>query len=116
QNKPSAMAESFRATLTSILFSGENGCHPQVLVVSSAAPKEGKSTLSTNLAVALAEIHKRVLLIDADLRRPSLHRFFDLENDIGLVDLLRSREPILTPLNGHARKTAVPDLSVLTTG
>ena len=57
ESKPSPIAESFRATLTSILFSGENGTHPQVIVVSSASPKEGKTTLTTNLAVALAEIH-----------------------------------------------------------
>ena len=116
ERRPSAIAESFRATLTSILFSGDNGAPPRVLVISSAAPKEGKTTITTNLAVALAEIHKRVLLIDADLRRPSIHRFFEIENNSGLVDLLRSAEPIPAPLNGHARKTAIPNLSVMPTG
>jgi capsular exopolysaccharide synthesis family protein len=116
QTEPSAMAESFRATLTSILFSGENGRYPRVIVISSAAPREGKTTLATNLAVAVAAIHQRVLLIDADIRRPSIHRFFDLENDMGLVDLLRSPVPIQEPLNGHARKTDILNLSVLTTG
>ena len=116
QSTPSAMAESFRATLTSILFSGEEGKYPRVIVISSAAPKEGKTTLSTNLAVAVAAIHKRVLLIDADIRRPSIHRFFDFKNDVGLVDLLRSPQPIQAPLNGHARKTDILNLSVLTSG
>lgn len=116
QSKPSAMAEAFRATLTSIMFSGQNGAAPGVLVVTSAAPKEGKTTLTTNLAVALAEIHKRVLLIDADLRRPSIHRFFDLDNNAGLVDLLRRQEPIAAPLNGFARPSGIANLSILTSG
>jgi polysaccharide biosynthesis transport protein len=116
ESKPSAIAESFRATLTSILFSGENGTHPQVLVVSSASPKEGKTTLTTNLAVALAEIHKKVLLIDADLRRPSIHRFFNLKKDTGMVDLLRRAEPIVGPFNGHVRPSGVTNLSIMTSG
>jgi polysaccharide biosynthesis transport protein len=116
ESKPSAIAESFRATLTSILFSGEKGTHPQVLVVSSASPKEGKTTLTTNLAVALAEIHKKVLLIDADLRRPSIHRFFDLKKDTGMVDLLRRAEPIVGPFNGHVRPSGVTNLSIMTSG
>lgn len=115
QTGPSAMAEAFRATLTSIMFSGTNGTPPQVLVVSSASPKEGKTTLTTNLAIALAEVHKRVLLIDGDMRRPSIHRLFDLVNDHGLVDLLRRREPIQT-VNGFARPSGITNLSVMTTG
>ncbi len=116
ENKPTALAESFRSTLTSIMFSGENGVHPQVLVISSGSPKEGKTTLATNLAVALAEIHKRVLLIDGDLRRPSIHRFFNLSKDTGMADLLRRGEPIDGPLNGHVSPSGVPNLSVMTSG
>lgn len=116
ESKPSALAESFRATLTSIMFSGENGVHPQVMVISSASPKEGKTTLSTNLAVALAEIHKRVLLIDGDLRRPSIHRFFNLPKQGGMVELLRREEPIAGPLNGNIRASGVPNLSIMTAG
>lgn len=115
-SKPSPIAESFRATLTSIMFSGERGVHPQVLVVTSATPNEGKTTLSTNLAVALAEIHKRVLLIDADLRRPNIHRFFDLTKDTGMVDLLRRGVPIAAPLNGHVRPSGVENLYIMTSG
>ncbi|MCC7496887.1 MAG: hypothetical protein IT160_04865, partial [Bryobacterales bacterium] len=70
----SAVAESFHVTLISILFSTPNGSHPKVLVVSSAAPKEGKTTVCANLAVTLAEIHHRVLVIDADVRKPRMHR------------------------------------------
>jgi succinoglycan biosynthesis transport protein ExoP len=116
QAKRSAMAESFRATLTSILYSGQTGRHPQVIVLSSAAPHEGKTTLATNLAIALAEVHKRVLLIDGDLRRPRLHRIFELDNDQGLVNLLRQDQSIVAPLNGHVQNGTIPNLSVMTAG
>jgi capsular exopolysaccharide synthesis family protein len=116
QRKSSAMAEAFRSTLTSILFAGEDGQCPQVLVISSSAPREGKSTLSSNLAVALAEIHKRVLLIDADLRRPRMHHIFEVDNETGLVDLLRRREPLQGHLNGSVSPTAVPNLSLMPSG
>ncbi len=115
QRKPSAMAEAVRATLTSILFRATHGEHPQVIVMSSAAPKEGKTTLCTNLAIALSEIHGKVLLIDADLRKPRMHKIFELDNEEGLVDILRRTEPF-TALNGEVMPTAVPNLSVLTAG
>ncbi len=85
----SVLGESFRATLTSILFSGNNGNQPKVLVLTSANEKEGKSTLVSNLGLALAEIHRRVLLIDGDLRKPRLHEIFETPNDYGLSDLLQ---------------------------
>ena len=64
------MAESFHDTLTSILFSGQSGIQPQVIALCSASPSEGNTTVSSNLAAALADINQRVLLIDADMRRP----------------------------------------------
>ncbi len=116
ERRQSAVAESFHATLTSILFSGQNGGHPRVIVVSSAAPQEGKTTVCANLAVALAEIQQRVLLIDADVRKPRLHNIFGVDNDKGLVDLLRRSETVTAPLNGHVHVTRVPNLSVMTSG
>jgi capsular exopolysaccharide synthesis family protein len=88
KRKPSLLAESFRATLTSILFCGHNGDRPRILVLTSPSPAEGKTTVVSNLGIALAEIHRRVLLIDADLRRPRLHQVFGLPNDRGLGHLL----------------------------
>ncbi|HMJ60267.1 MAG TPA: P-loop NTPase, partial [Bryobacteraceae bacterium] len=96
QRKPSLAAESFRSTLISILFSGENGESPKVLVVTSASPAEGKSTVVSNLAIAIAEVGQRVLLIDADMRRPRQHEIFAMDNKRGLSSLLRER----TVLNG----------------
>lgn len=115
ERRPSALSESFHATLTSILFSVQNGAHPRVLVVCSAGPQEGKTTICSNLAVALAAINNRVLVIDADIRRPRMHHIFGLENDKGLVDVL-SRRASADLLNGDIQPTRVPNLSVLTSG
>ena len=117
QQRPSMMAESFRALLASILFSGEEGARPQVIVVTSPNPGEGKSTVASNLAIALAEIHHRVLLIDSDMRNPRLHRIFSVENSWGLTDLLQGGGAIETlPLAGLCRGTEIPRLSVLPSG
>ena len=114
--KNSAMAESFHDAITSILYSGGGIDPPRVLVFSSPGPKEGKTTITTNIAIAFAQIRRRVLLIDCDLRRPRLHHVFGLDNTEGIVDLLRRSEPVETPLNGLIRETVVPNLSVMTAG
>jgi capsular exopolysaccharide synthesis family protein len=112
QRKPSLVADSFRAVLTSILFTGTNGKTPRVLVLSSAMPKEGKSTVASNLAIALAEVGRRVLLIDADMRKPRMHEIFELSNETGLVDLLKDG----AMQAGAVQETTVPGLWVLTSG
>ena len=80
QKKRSLLAESFRATLTSILFARPAPGACRVFVVTSPNPREGKTMISGNLAAALAEIGQRTLLIDGDLRNPRLHTLFDLPN------------------------------------
>jgi len=115
--KGSLLAESFRATLTSILMSGQNGSDRQVLLVTSPSPREGKSTVATNLAIALADIKERVLLIDADLRRPRIHSIFDQANTWGLSDLLREQTPCAEYLpEALGRKTHVPGLFSMPSG
>ncbi|MEI9814906.1 MAG: CpsD/CapB family tyrosine-protein kinase [Acidobacteriota bacterium] len=116
QRKPSLIAESFRATLVSILFSGETGRHPRVLVITSSSPSEGKSTVVSNLGIAIAEVNHKTLLIDADLRRPRLHTIFNLKNDNGLSDLLKSKDPLGTLQEGVIQETHIPNLYVLTAG
>ena len=117
QQKSSLLAECFRTTLTSILFSGGNGTHPKVLVITSASPKEGKSTIVSNLGIASAEIKRRVLLIDADLRRPRLHKTFTVDNGFGLSDLLSDSGPVDEQLFRKAFcPTAMPNLFLMPSG
>jgi Mrp family chromosome partitioning ATPase len=88
------MAESFRAALTSILFTGQNGTRPKTLVVTSPSPAEGKTTVACNLAIAMAETGQRVLLVDADTRKPRVHEVFDLSNETGLTTVLQNKVPL----------------------
>lgn len=116
-SKTSLMAESIRTTLTSLLFSGPAGLRSRVLVLTSASPREGKTTVICNLAIALAEVQRVVVLIDADMRRPRLHTVFGVENGPGLSDLLARHEPLewenIEPL---LVQTGVPALKLLTSG
>jgi polysaccharide biosynthesis transport protein len=117
KNKPSLLAESFRAALTSILFSAEEGGPCRLLAVTSSMPSEGKTTVISNLAIALAEINRRVLLIDADMRKPRIHKIFDVPNTWGLSDLLQEQTSINDyPKETLSRKTKVSNLSVLVSG
>jgi receptor protein-tyrosine kinase len=115
--KSSLMAESFRTTLTSILFSRTGNERPRVLVLTSASPKEGKTTVVSNIGIALAEINQRVLVIDADMRRPRLHSVFDVGNQAGLSDLLMSKDPLTADaLRDACVPTTVAGMFVLTSG
>jgi capsular exopolysaccharide synthesis family protein len=106
-----------RAALTSILMSGQHGQSRQVILVTSPSPREGKSTVASNLAIALAEIHRRVLLVDADLRRPRLHAIFGQANTWGLTDLLQDETPCEEyGVEALARETQVPGLFLLPSG
>jgi receptor protein-tyrosine kinase len=113
----SGLSESFRATLASILSTGENGNSPNVMVVTSSRPGEGKTTVVSHLGIALAEISGKVLLIDGDMRRPRLHKVFDQSNGWGLSDLLREKNAIEDlPLDALVKKTAFPHLHLLPSG
>ncbi|HUA21914.1 MAG TPA: polysaccharide biosynthesis tyrosine autokinase [Bryobacteraceae bacterium] len=114
QNGPAFIAESFRGTLASILRNQSSGKLQKMILVTSPGPAEGKTTVVQNLGIALAETDRRVLLVDADFRRPHLHRKFNLPNDWGLIDLLSEDRP----LNDYAPEelgvfTGLPGLSVL---
>jgi capsular exopolysaccharide synthesis family protein len=115
--KPSMLSEAFRTTLTSFLFSGRNGDHPHLVVLTSANPSEGKTTVTVNLAIALAEISQRVLVIDADMRRPRVHEILELGAGPGLAELLREKEPLNgQPLDKYIRPTQIPGLSAMRSG
>jgi polysaccharide biosynthesis transport protein len=115
--KPTLMAETFRGLLTSILFSSRDEDTPRVLVLTSAGPGEGKSTIISNLAAAMAEVQQRVLLIDADARKPRLHDIFGLPNDRGLTSFLTSRGSLAeADMEPAILETHIPGVSVLTSG
>jgi len=112
----SQMAESYRALRTSLLLSNV-GSPPKIIMVTSALPQEGKTTTSINCAVVLAQKGVRVLLIDADLRRPSIHKTLGMGPRKGLSNLLTDSD---TTLEQAITRTAilpkVPNLFVLTAG
>jgi capsular exopolysaccharide synthesis family protein len=83
------------------------------LLITSPNPIEGKSTTVANLGAVMAQAGNRVVIVDADLRRPSQHRVFGLENKEGLTTLLLTDDPVL---NGHLQSTPVENLRVLSTG
>jgi capsular exopolysaccharide synthesis family protein len=111
------MAEAFRATLTSILLPSFGTLPSRVIVVTSPRPGAGKTTVTSNLGIVMAEIGRRVLLVDGDLRSPKLHDVFQLSNSWGLCDVLRSSNPInKCGLLQIVRHTDIPGLDLLPSG
>ncbi|MEI6044858.1 MAG: polysaccharide biosynthesis tyrosine autokinase [Chloroflexota bacterium] len=123
----SPASESYRALRTNVLFSsfidsstttesktGEKPeTHLKSLLITSTVSSEGKSLTAANLAITFAQAGSKVLLVDADLRKPSLHRLFNLPNETGFSDLiLAGPEQAVSFL----QKTAIPDLRLLTAG
>ncbi len=108
----SAATEAFRILRTNLQFAAVD--RPvRTLVISSPAPREGKTLTSSNLGVAFAQAGQRVILVDADLHRPRLHRVFGLRNNVGLTSALLEPRPAI---DGLLQETAVPGLQVLTSG
>jgi protein-tyrosine kinase len=107
----SAISEQYRTIRTNIQFSSVDESIRSLLVTSSG-PEEGKSTTVANLAVVFAQTGKKVLLIDADLRKPTVHYTFQLDNINGLTNVLTKQ----SPLDKAATKSHVENLFVLTSG
>lgn len=84
----SAAAEAYRTLRTNLTFFAALDKSIETLVVTSAAPDEGKSIVLANLAVTMAQGERRTVLVDADLRQPSLHEVFDITNDRGLTTMI----------------------------
>src|SRR5271170_4695143 len=104
----SQMAESYRALRTSLLLSNL-GAPPKVIMVTSALPQEGKTTTSMNSAVVLAQKGVRVLLIDADLRRPSIHKILGMGPRSGLSNVLTGSATLQQTIT---RSSILPNLSI----
>ena len=108
----SALAESFRSLRTSVLLSTAPR-PPQVLLVTSAQPKEGKTCITLNLAFTLAQRGSQVLIIDADLRRPKVARALGLTNQEGLTSFLAGSHGLEAALK---QSEALPNLWILPAG
>ena len=111
QEVPHEFGEAFRALRTSLVFSGGTE-GTRVIALTSAQPVEGKTTTACNMAIALAFGGSRVLLIDADMRRPSVSRTLGIENTIGLSHLLTGQATARQSI----RATNVQNLWVMTAG
>jgi succinoglycan biosynthesis transport protein ExoP len=105
-------AESFRNIRSSILFMPYEGPRPKTILVTSAVPSEGKSTVSANLAIALALSGARTLLLDGDLRRGALREQFNSNSRVGLAEILQQE----VPWQEVVMATAYPSLFLLTRG
>ncbi len=107
----SVEAENYRTVRASLLVTAEH-LGARVVMISSPEPGDGKTTLASNLAVAVAQSGKRVLLIDGDLRRPSIHRMLRIPQGTGLTELLAGEIDFYSAI----RSTVIDRLSVITTG
>jgi capsular exopolysaccharide synthesis family protein len=108
----SPITEAFRSLRTSLDFYSVD--EPlRILIVTSPGPEEGKTTVATNLAAILAKSNKRVLLLDADMRRPNVHNHLDISNRVGLSDLIRGRLEIDDVIQVSEK---IENLNVVTSG
>jgi len=103
------VAEAYRAIRTSILFSSTEEHPLNCIVVTSPGPQEGKTTTLCNLGISMAQNNKKVLLVDADMRKPRLHNTFGVENKEGLSNFLSCQ----SGFDGIVQKTDIEGLSLI---
>ncbi|WP_291372358.1 polysaccharide biosynthesis tyrosine autokinase [Acinetobacter sp. UBA6720] len=111
KNSDDIAIESLRSMRTAIHFALSSAKN-NLIMISGPAPEVGKSFISTNLATILAQSDKRVLIVDADLRRGYLHKYFNYDTQPGLTELLNGQHSLETVI----RNTEVPGLSVISRG
>lgn len=117
QDNFSIVAEAYRNATFSILLSEATTRRARVYVVSSPNAGEGKTTVTSNLGVALSQSKRRVLLIDGDLRKPGLHKALHMPNEIGLRNILRGELNLETaPIGQFCKSTTIKNLSLLSSG
>jgi capsular exopolysaccharide synthesis family protein len=107
----SNVSESLRSIRTNVLFRTGNQ-KTRTILVTSAVPREGKSFMSSNLSAVIAMAGSRVIIIDADLRRPSVHRLFEMSDAYGLSDILMGQKSIEECIQ-HSH---IPGLDVISAG
>lgn len=110
------ISEQYRTLRTNILFSKADGVL-KTIAVTSDGPGEGKSTVSANLAVTFANQEQKTILVDLDMRKPTVHATFGIQNTSGLVNLLT--DPVKNPemlLPSYCKESGIDNLTVLTSG
>jgi non-specific protein-tyrosine kinase len=108
----SPISEAYRTLRTNLDFASLDQALKSI-IVTSAGVGEGKSTTLANLAVVSAQAGRKVILVDADLRRPTLHQLFDLSNEVGLTTMVLDESTLASP---PIHETDIEGLSVLTSG
>ncbi len=107
----SSFAEGVKTLRTNLMFmAGSNP--PRVLLVTSPGPGEGKTLISSNMAIAMAQSGLKTLIIDLDLRRPRIHKALGVTNDLGMADMIKDK----TPIDAIIHKTDVLNLDVIPAG
>jgi protein-tyrosine kinase len=107
----SLISEQYRTLRTNISFSDKDATIRSI-TVSSPIKGEGKSTISSNLAVVYSQLGKKILIVDADLRKPNQHQIFQLSNSVGLSNVLNKQADLMTAI----QETDINGLFVLTSG
>ena len=112
ENPKSPVSESYRSLRTNMLYSSSEN-EVRSILISSAGPGEGKTTTVANLAITYANLGKRTLLVDTDLRRPVVHKVFDLEREPGVTNYLSGQTSNYQSL---VKKCEIDNLSIITSG
>ncbi|MBQ1686912.1 MAG: CpsD/CapB family tyrosine-protein kinase, partial [Ruminococcus sp.] len=110
-NSKFAIVESYKSARTNIMFS-LSGDDDKMFAVTSYSKGDGKSTVSSNLAISFSKMEKRVLLIDCDLRRPNLHNIFRIDNQLGLSNIIGK----MGEFDDIVHKNVLPNLDILPSG
>lgn len=105
-------AESFRILRTNVTAKRNND-DPISILITSSGPKEGKTTIHTNLATTLSQMDAKVILVDLDLRRPRVHSMFHVNKENGISDFLVDKNSTIEPI---IKKSSVPNLDIITSG
>ena len=106
-----AIVESYKAARTNIMFS-LSADDQKLFAVTSYSKGEGKSTVSSNLAISFSKMEKRVLLVDSDLRRPNIHNIFKIENSTGLSNVIGK----MGDFDEAVHRDVLPNLDILSSG